>query len=189
MKKTILTFLATFLLFFNATSQEQDLQKLFKADFNFLGIGLSYELPISKKWTVDFSTGFGGGYRVDDGFAAEWILNSTPATYFKSEFKYYNNREKRFQKGRDNSNNSGNYWAFQTKFASQRLSESDNFVPLNNVLLNEIHWGLQRSLGGNWLFNTHFGLGLAADFNYDTFTLYPAIGIKFSHILFKKQKQ
>jgi len=39
----------------NLFSQESKLQKQFKTDFNFLGIGLSYEIPLSEKWTVDLS--------------------------------------------------------------------------------------------------------------------------------------
>jgi hypothetical protein len=40
----------------NLFSQESKLQKQFKTDFNFLGIGLSYEIPLSEKWTVDLSS-------------------------------------------------------------------------------------------------------------------------------------
>lgn len=50
--------------------------------------------------------------------------------------------------------------------------------------MNEVHWGIQRSLGKKWIFNTHIGLGYARDFKLDSGTLYPAIGIKFSYKLF-----
>lgn len=184
MKKIVLTFLSIVFLSFSSFSQQKEFEKLFKVDYSFLGLGIAYEIPLAKKWTVDLSTGIGGGYRVNNGFTAEWVLNSSPSVYLKSEFKYYINREKRFKKGKNNDNNAGNYWAFQTKFATERISETYRNIPLNNVLLNEIHWGIQRSLSENWLFNTHFGIGYARDFTFNSGTLYPAIGLKFSYIIF-----
>ena len=54
--------------------------------------------------------------------------------------------------------------------------------------MNEVHWGMQRSLGGNWLLNVHFGLGFAKDFDtpkwLDSTTIYPAVGLKFSYVIF-----
>jgi hypothetical protein len=169
----------------NLFSQESKLQKQFKTDFNFLGIGLSYEIPISEKWTVDLSSGVGGGYRVgNDGLTVVLPFNSSVAAYLKSEFKYYYNREKRERKGKNNFNNSGNYIAFQTKYNSKRFSLSKNKIPLENTLLNEIHWGVQRSLGGNWLFNFHTGLGYARGLDFSNGAIYPTLGIKFSYKLF-----
>ena len=177
-------FLVAFISLGNLFSQENKLQKQFKTDFNFLGIGLSYEIPLSEKWNVDLSTGIGGGYRIGNGFAAEWVINSSPAAYLKSEFKYYYNREKREKKGKNNLNNSGNYIAFQTKYNTKRFSISRIELPLENALLNEIHWGIQRSLGGNWLFNFHAGLGYARDLDFSNGIVYPSLGIKFSYKLF-----
>jgi hypothetical protein len=168
----------------NLFSQEESLVKQFKTDFNFLGIGLSYEIPLSEKWTVDLSSGVGGGYRIESGFAAEWILNSPLAGYLKSEFKYYYNREKREKKGKKNINNSGNYFAFQTKYNSRRFSLSETELPLENALLSEIHWGIQSSLGENWLFNFHLGIGYARNLDFSNSSIYPAVGIKFSYKLF-----
>lgn len=102
----------------------------------------------------------------------------------KSEFKYYYNREKRERKGKNNLNNSGNYIAFQTKYNTKIFSLSKTELPLENTLLNEIHWGIQRSLGGNWLFNFHTGLGYTRDLDFSDASIYPALGIKFSYKLF-----
>jgi hypothetical protein len=168
----------------NLFSQKGKLQKQFKTDFNFLGIGLSYEIPISEKWTVDLSSGVGGGYRVGNDLTVEWAFNSSVAAYLKSEFKYYYNREKRERKGKNNFNNSGNYIAFQTKYNTKRFSLSKTELPLENALLNEIHWGIQRSLGGNWLINFHTGIGYARDLDFSDGSIYPALGIKLSYKIF-----
>lgn len=190
MKNKLLLSIATiFLVSFSTFSQENtNLKSLFKTDFNFSGLGISYEVPLAKKWTVDLSTGIGASYRVSNGMEANWIINKAPSAYFKSEFKYIYNREKRFKDGKNNSNNSGNYWAFQTKYTTKRFSEAVGEKPGNNVLMNEVHWGMQRSLGGNWLLNVHFGLGFAKDFDtpkwLDSTTIYPAVGLKFSYVIF-----
>ena len=182
MKKVFL--LITLITISNLFSQEESLEKQFKTDFNFLGIGISYEIPLSEKWTVDLSSGVGGGYRIGSGFSAEWILNSQLAGYLKSEFKYYYNREKRQKKGKKTINNSGNYIAIQTKYNSKRFSLSETDLPLENALLNEIHWGIQRSFDENWLFNLHLGIGYARDLDFKDSSVYPAVGIKFSYKLF-----
>ena len=184
MKKLLFTICLSIFVFTNLAAQQEPLKKMFKTDFNFAGLGLSYETPLSEKWTVDLSVGIGAAHNANNGLSVEWILNEVPAAYIKSEFKYFYNREKRFKKGKNNANNSGNYWAFQTKFATERFSEPSIFSTSSNVLLNEFHWGMQRSLGSNWLFNTHFGLGYARDFTFDSGSLYPALGLKFTYILF-----
>jgi len=184
MKKQILILAILFLGINTIFSQEktQTLQKQFKLDFNFMGAGVSYEIPLAEKWTVDLSAGIGGGSTNSKSFV--WVLNASPAMYLKSEFKYIYNREKRTKKGKNNNNNSGNYLALQTKYTSKRFSESKTEAPLRNTLLTEIHWGMQRSLGDKWLFNVHFGLGVFRDLDFNDGALYPALGLKFSYILF-----
>jgi hypothetical protein len=184
MKKII--YLFTLLFIGNLFAQEESLEKQFKLEFNFISTGISYEIPINKKFLLDISAGVGGGYRFNDGFSAEWIFNSPLAAFGKTELKYYYNRSKREKKGKINLNNSGNYIAFQTKYNSRRFSiaNDSSIEPLNSVLLNEIHWGLQRSLGTNWLFNFHLGFGLARDFDFSKNSIYPALGLKFSYKLF-----
>jgi len=176
MKKQILIIVILFLGANTIFSQENDieLQKQFKIDFNFMGSGVSYEIPLAKKWTVDLSIGIGGGSTSGNDFV--WILNSSPALYL-----IFN---KRRGKVKNNTNNSGNYLAFQTKYTSKRFSKNKREAPLHNTLLTEIHWGMQRSLGDKWLFNVHFGIGVLRDLDFNDGTLFPALGLKFSYILF-----
>ncbi|WP_445748745.1 hypothetical protein [Polaribacter sp.] len=178
--KKLIYLLMLFVL--NLFSQEESLENQFKLEYNLLGVGVSYEIPISEKFLIDFGAGVGGG--VDNAESYVWDFNSSLAAYFKGEFKYLYNREKRLKKGKSLENNAGNYIAFQTKYFTGRFSEIDIFNPLNRAILNEFHWGLQRSLGGNWLFNFHIGFGFLRNIDEDYNLLSPALGLKFSYKLF-----
>ena len=54
----------------------------------------------------------------------------------------------------------------------------------NPALLTEVHWGLQRSLGGNFIFNTHIGLGFVSDFDTSSTAFSPTFGLAFGYRLF-----
>ncbi len=181
MKKTYILILFT--LSFNLIfSQEDYLENQLKLEYNLLGFGVSYETPISEKFLIDLGVGFGGG--VDNAESYVWEFNSSLAAYFKGEVKYMYNREKRLKNGKSIENNTGNYIAFQTKYFTRRFSENINFNPLQRAILNEFHWGLQRSLGGNWLFNVHVGFGFLRNIDEDYNLVSPALGLKFSYKLF-----
>jgi len=180
MKKIILV-LILLINFSSIFSQEEFLENQFKLEYNFLGVGVSYDLPISKTMLIDFGIGLGGGVDSEDGYV--WHLNSNLAAYFKGELKRYYNLKKRFKKGENMANNSGNYMALQTKYFTRRFSPDEDFLPLQNALLTELHWGLQRSLGGNWLFNLHLGFGVLRNLDTKNGLLSPAMGLKFSYKL------
>lgn len=163
-------------------SQYEVLENQFKLEYNLLGAGISYEAPISEKFLINLGTGVGGG--VDNSESYVWEFNTSLAAYFKGELKYIYNREKRFKKGKNLKNNAGNYIAFQTKYFTNRFSEDDNFDPLQRAILNEFHWGLQRSFGDNWIFNFHVGLGSLRNFDKNYNLISPAIGLKFSYKIF-----
>ena len=173
--------------------EDEPLRRLFKIELGGQGLGLAYELPVANRWSVDLSTGLGGGYHVGNSFGSNnfqylWVVND-PVMYFKSEAKYHYNRPRRLRNGRSLRNNASNYVAFQTKYTTERILGSSTFDqaenPLNNTLLNEIHWGLQRPLGQRFLFNFHLGLGYAFDYDFNSGFVYPGLGLKFSYILFR----
>lgn len=177
----------------SAETDEEPLRRLFKMELGGPGLGLAYELPVANRWSVDVSMGLGGGYHIVNSFNSYkfqylWVLND-PVIYLKSEVKYHYNRPKRLRRGKSLRNNASNYVAFQTKYTTERVFGSTAFDqlrdPLNNTLLNEIHWGLQRPLGQRFLFNFHLGLGYAYDYDFGNGGLYPGLGLKFSYILFR----
>ena len=197
MNKTTIFLLLTFSTLTAAAQsaeESQSLHHLFKIELGFQGLGLAYELPLSGRWSLDLSTGLGGGYHVGNSyrghsFQYQWIIND-PVMYLKSKVKYNYNRPKRLGRGKPLRNNASNYVAFQTKYTTERVFNrrvADQFTdPLNSTLLNEVHWGIQRPLGQRFLFNMHLGLGIAVDYDFNNSSVYPGFGLKFSHILMKR---
>jgi hypothetical protein len=205
MRKIYLSIITVFLLnyAFSQTIKKDSLQSLLKIEYNIFGSGLNYEAPIAKKLTLDSGTGLTLGYTVDNGFnniknlkdLKEWVAN--PCLYLKSELKYYYNfndkienfntkTKKRFTKGYKGFTkgyNSGSYFAFQTKFTTDRLFDKED--KLSKVILKEIQWGVQRKLFKNFIFNFHLGIGHANDITTKQNSFYVASGLKFSYILSK----
>lgn len=177
-------------------AQSTELVSMTKLEVGLHGIGVGYEIPFSHKWSVNLSAGLGGGYSIDknsyaNGFNSRFILNE-PVAYFRSEFKYTYNRDKRASRTKSLLNNAGNYIAFQTKYTTARVFESGEYNqindPLNRTLLNEVHWGMQRPLGQKFLYNLHLGLGYAADFDFNNSQLYPAAGLQFAYVISKNKR-
>ncbi|WP_299823292.1 hypothetical protein [uncultured Pontibacter sp.] len=197
--KTRLIFLAISALSFGASAQSLEtleptgLASMTKLEVGLQGIGVGYEIPLSKKLSVNLSAGLGGGYSIDqndfaNGFNSRLIIDE-PVAYFRSEVKYTYNREKRLAKGKPMWSNAGNYVAYQAKYTTRRVFDGvDTGTPLNKTLLNEVHWGIQRPLGQKFIFNTHVGLGYAADFDFKNSQLYPAAGAQFSYIISKSRR-
>ena len=104
--------------------------------------------------------------------------NTFPVLRYRGKLKYTCNRENRFKKDKNIDFNSGNYIAIQSIFSSKKTDVA------NNVMFNEVHWGMQRSLGGKWLFNLNGGLDYAKDFNTSLDRFYPTIGLEFSYVIF-----
>lgn len=176
--------------FFSATAQEiatdtTALPYLQKAEFSVLGIGANYEIPISKVLSLDSGLGFSSGAYItkDEVKFQKSIFN--PSFYFKTELKYYYNRYVRVAKKLPTRNGEGSYFAFQNKFLTQRLFDSES--SLSSVMLYEVHWGIQRNVYDNFLFNFHIGLGQAHDFTTKGSTYYNAIGVKLSYVFAAKK--
>ncbi|MFL0094687.1 hypothetical protein [Tenacibaculum maritimum] len=124
-------------------------------------------------WETGVGIGVGGSIR-DRLF----VGGSFPVLRLRSRLKYVYNRAKRFQKGKDITYSSGNYIAIQGTFYSKK----ENIA--NHLLLTDVVWGIQRSLGGKWLFNVNTGLGYAKDFDTQLSRFYPTLGIVFSYMIF-----
>lgn len=183
----LLTLLITSVNF--AQEESTPLNKQFKLSYTFLGLGADYEFPLNKKITLEVGLGLGAGNYIrktvlnSNEFGPSISVDAFPPLRFKSRLKYIYNRDKRLKKNKSIVNNSGNYLAFQTLFTTGQ-NVTNIKTPPNNSLLTEVQWGLQRSLGGNWLFNFYAGVGFARDFETKLGKIYPALGLEFSYILF-----
>ena len=176
---TCFILLSSTFLFAQKTPTDHQLENLFKLDLGFRGIGFTYEPRLSRKMVIELSAGVGGGYNIStNSFAFNWnFLN--PAVYAIVNPKFYYNRNKRFEKEKSMSRNSGNYIGMAIKYTTPSLGAVDEVV---NTMLFNLHWGLQRPLGKRWTFNTHVGAGYAYDLSGFGGTVYPAMDLRFGYV-------
>jgi hypothetical protein len=186
-KATVLAVFIASLFAANAQAPATDtkLNNLIKLDLSLGGVGFTYEPRLGKKTTIDLSAGIGGGYDVSESsFGYEWNILE-PAFYFSANPKFYYNRQKRYNKGKNVQLNSGNYFGLRVKYATAGLAQDGG---TRQSLLINLHWGIQRAIGRRWTMNTHVGLGYAEDLDYQFGTIYPALDLKFSYVLWKGQR-
>lgn len=190
--KYIIMILSIFLSMISHNCFTQDIKTdttalpyLQKAEFNVFGVGVAYELPVAKGFTLDSGMGFSGGAQISKDKITFQKSFFAPTFYLKSELKYYYNRYVRVAKKLPTRNGEGSYFAFQNKFLTQRLFDSKS--RLSNVLLYEVHWGIQRNVYDNFLFNFHIGLGRAHDFTTRGSANYTSIGLKVSYLFAAKK--
>ncbi|SDS07593.1 hypothetical protein SAMN04487764_1391 [Gillisia sp. Hel1_33_143] len=124
---------------------------------NFLIPSLEYEIAVTKNTTVDAVLGMGFGYH-----DASYLDNPEYGIYpqFETQYRYYYNLDKRMEKGKKTSENSGNYLAAVGLIASGDPILGD--MQLNNDYSGFVGpaWGLQRVYSGNFKLNLTLGLGL-----------------------------
>lgn len=162
------------------TSEDQNLVPLGQVNLGFHGLEVSYELPVSKKMIWENSLGIGMGSNVY-GSTIEYVFSfKQPIPFLKSELKYLYNLNKRANNGKNIKYNSANYVGLQTKYSFGHAKYYD----VNKTLLAEVHWGLQRSLGGKFMFDTHVGLGYIKDFDTKYDVISPTFGVVFGYKLF-----
>ena len=169
--------------FFSSAGQESkpgtQLSSLIKLDLGGQGLGLTYEPRLSDKILLDISGGVGPGYDIGEGFLE--VNYAYPAMYLSLTPKYYYNRQKRIEKGKESQLNSGNYIGIRIKY----VGANDYY---RNSMLANLHWGMQRALGRRWTFNFHVGGGYAQDIDYNFGTIYPAVDFAFSYVFYNSKK-
>ena len=176
-------FTIAILLFSNllmAQSNDNLLDNFARINLGLHGIEASYELPVSKKFVWENSLGIGMGANVNASSAEYYLDFGNLAPFVKSELKYIYNINKRGSKGKNIINNSGNYIGLQTKYSFG----NSKVYHLNSISLTEVHWGIQRSLGGNFIFDFHMGLGYLNDYNTNEGAISPTLGLRFGYKLF-----
>jgi hypothetical protein len=177
--------ITTFLFAQEEVKDSTALVYLQKAEFNVFGLGVNYEVPVAKALVLDSGVGFTSGVRVvGDKISYEKKIYN-PCFYFKSELKYYYNRSQRIANGFSVANNEGSYFALQTKYTTPRLL--DNEYSLSNVIMSEIHWGIQRTVYEDFLINLHIGLGIVSDFTTRQNSNYTAVGVKVAYVFAAKK--
>ena len=178
-------FLSFFISSFGQKSKPStQLSSLLKLDLGGQGLGLTYEPRLTDKMVLDVSGGIGAGYDIAEGSIE--LNYAYPALYLSLTPKYYYNRQRRIEKGKETILNSGNYMGARVKYVSANSASPDMY---RNSMLVNIHWGMQRALGKRWTFNFHAGAGYAQDIDYNFGTIYPAIDFAFSYVFYNSKKK
>ncbi|MEN1785928.1 MAG: hypothetical protein AAGF77_12410 [Bacteroidota bacterium] len=181
MKKPLLVYLL--LLGYLGTAQStasNGLEDLGRINLGLHGLELSYEFPLSKQFVWENNLGIGMGMEAFAGSPTFTFYLYRPTPFIKSQLKWIYNRNKRERKGKNSQYNAGNYIGLQGKYS---FGDSDLF-DISQAVLTEIHWGIQRSIGGRFTFNLHLGMGVVTDFDFSDNAFSPTFGLRFGYRIF-----
>ena len=153
MKKVTLIILIVVLYVSQGYTQENPKNTSSVFRVNFINPGIEYELPVFNQSTVLFSVGVGYGesYPNLTTNASGWLYSICP--FVDVQYRNYYNLEKRLNKQKNISYNSGNFWGIRMLTRGKEFDS--NFTRTSNIdfALNPV-WGLQRSYGKiNFLFD------------------------------------
>lgn len=177
MKKHLL-FLMSFVSISNI--QAQDMPSVEKNQFkiNVLLPGFVYERGLSEKNTLYSELSSGYGYRSND-----WGNSFTFYPYINEQFRHYYNLEKRANKGKVTSHNSGGFVAMSAFYNFRSISTNDNFLETNSSITVAPVWGFQRTYKGN--FNLDLNLGLGYNFKKNDSDLAPILNFTLGWVIGK----
>jgi hypothetical protein len=180
MKKYIII---AFSLVFALNLKAQDVSKvsnnLFK--INILSPGLTFEKRITSNNTIclDGNIAYGFNYTTNNGFTNLF------SPYIRGQFRNYYNFDKRIAKGKNTSNNSGNFLAFTTSYYLQPIGNKDLVNNLDGLTVGAT-WGMQRTYKSGFNINLNTGLGYNFS-NLKDRTVVPIINFTVGWVLFSKQ--
>jgi hypothetical protein len=151
MKKIAMLCLCLFVMM-NLNAQEKKVKSnLFKIII--LSPGLNFEKGIGKKSTISSDIGSSVGFHSNNS-GTEWLISP----YVKEQYRLYYNLENREQKGKNISNNSGNFVAFSASYYFNPIGNS-NYVSVYDGLTLAPVWGLQRTYNSGLNFTVNTGVG------------------------------
>jgi len=138
-----------------------------------LPLGYSYERKLADEFTfeagVDFSFDI---YYADEDALEDYALVVNPTFHF--EPRYYYNLERRYERGRNVTNNSASYIGIYSELRLDPIiEENKGYWPVYDRFKIGPVWGIQRNLGRRGYINFNLGYGLVIDenkhANYDGF--------------------
>ncbi|GEM_PF-7028867 len=161
---TLFTLMVTFLPPQNVFSQTRaPAQTVSVTRVEFMTVGVSHEMALSKKHTVFGKMGLLSAARSAVVFADRGRsgINAHWYPVVDLQYRMYTNLTKRAEKGRPTAANSGNYLAFKT--LATLPEQFRNYELDDSVWLGPI-WGMQRQL--NERLNIDFAAGLGYQFRF-----------------------
>lgn len=153
MKKLLL--LTAFLISFSINAQERAATTTNLFSVSFLLPGVEYEAAVSPRSTVNLrlGTGFGyaGGMSRENEFGI--YLNA------RGQYRHFYNFQRRLEKGKNISNNSGNYFGLHAALYNGKpiIGELESAADYSG-LVGPV-WGMQRVYNSGFKLNLFLGAG------------------------------
>lgn len=155
-------------------TQDHHLKEQFSIDASLLGMGITYEQPLSLNFLAEVSVGY--WYQKSDYTTSDVSLADL-FPYTRVTVRRFFDRDNRLQQGKNLDNNRGCFVGVQNKIGYGNRGEVG--------MSNELHWGVQTKIGRKWLLTIHFGVGYANSLqNPRSSILYPSIGLRVKYVLF-----
>lgn len=165
-----LNFFAALLIGFSFFTKAQTTKNVEPVLFriNALYPGVSYELGAGRNSTFNFEVSVTPIAQTDNGGEFDWVLFPS----LGAEFRYFTNMNRRVQKGKNISGNSGNYVSFlnQAFITAPILGNIEYDGPV--AYLGAIVYGLQRTYEKGFYFGFAAGPAFFTGDNDPSGTLY-----------------
>jgi hypothetical protein len=162
MKKSIV-FVLVSLFFLTGKAQTASVEKsTFGIQTGLLGIWAHHELKLTNQIALRTEAGFnvgvfGGDFYPKSGFIMLPMLSAEP--------RWYYNLDKRLSKSKTIAGNSGNFVSLQTNYYPDWfvISNYDNLKTYTLITVIPT-WGIKRSIGRHFTYETAFGIGYGHQF-------------------------
>ncbi|MBW4361842.1 hypothetical protein [Flavobacterium taihuense] len=141
--------------FFTIIAQDNPTVEKNQFKINMLLPGFVYEHGFSNKNTLYSELSFGVGYR-DSGF------NGSSWSFYPSiteQFRHYYNLEKRTNKGKVTTNNSGSFVALHADYRFRAISSNESHIPTESSFTIAPVWGFERTYKRNFNLALYTGVG------------------------------
>ncbi|MCB7481197.1 hypothetical protein [Christiangramia sediminis] len=161
------------LFFTTLTSFSQETTTNSQFSLNLLAPSAEYELAVSDNSTVDMNLGVGFAYH-KSSYSGE-AFGIYPG--FEAQYRYYYNFEKRADKGKKTSENSGNYIAGVASLTGGKPIIGDLEYANDYGGFVGPAWGLQRVYNSGFKLNLNLGIGMGFNDAGDTY-LTPLFGLQ-----------
>lgn len=159
MKKVVVFVILAFNL--NANAQEVSVEKsIFGVQTGFgvhAGIWFNNESKLSNSIALRSEIGLEKDFTVGDHYDGTGFILQPVVTL---EPRYYYNLEKRNSKGKNTTNNSGNYFSIKTSYHPDWfvINLADNVTKTADLAIVPT-WGLKRQIGTHFTYETALGFG------------------------------
>lgn len=158
MKKIIFTLSLMVLYVLSSQAQDASVEKsLFGAQAGFFGVWAYNESRLSNELTLRTELG------LDLTVFNNFFISGTRTLWtpvINLEPRWYYNLNKRKEKGRSIANNNGNFLSLKFSYNPDLfvISSEDNIFVPNQISIVPT-WGIRRSIGKHFTYETGFGLG------------------------------